>query len=70
MWPKVDAPLKVFRQAARQARMLGWEGPASAQATESYSKYIIVDMYAKAAGGMKAEDAVAWAETELKKIYV
>jgi hypothetical protein len=26
-------------------------------------------MYAKAAGGMKAEEAVKWAETELKKIY-
>ena len=34
-----------------------------------YSKYIIVDMYAKAVQGMKAEDAVKWAEGELKKIY-
>lgn len=69
MWGKVDRPLQVFRQAVRQARMLGWEGPPTAQATEAYTKYIIVDMYAKAAGGMKAEDAVRWAEAELKKIY-
>jgi multiple sugar transport system substrate-binding protein len=69
MWPKIDKPLQVFRQAVRQARMLGYPGPASAQATEAYTKYIIVDMYAKAAGGMKAEDAVKWAESELKKIY-
>jgi multiple sugar transport system substrate-binding protein len=34
-----------------------------------YSKYIIVDMFAKAAQGMKPEDAVKWAETELRKIY-
>jgi hypothetical protein len=27
------------------------------------------DMYAKAVQGMKAEDAVKWAEVELKKIY-
>ena len=69
MWSKVDKPLQVFRQAASQTRMLGYPGPASAKATESYTKYIIVDMYAKAVQGMKAEDAVKWAEGELKKIY-
>jgi len=69
MWGKVDKPLQVFRQAARQSRMLGYPGPATAKATEAYTKYIIVDMFAKAVQGMKAEDAVKWAETELKKIY-
>jgi hypothetical protein len=28
-----------------------------------------VDMYAQAIKGMKAEDAVKWAESELKKAY-
>jgi len=69
MWQKVDKPLQVFRRAVRQARMLGYPGPASAKATEAYTKYIIVDMYAKAVTGTKAEDAVKWAEGELKKIY-
>src|SRR5262245_521146 len=69
MWAKIDKPLQVFRRAVRQARMLGYQGPATAKATESYSKYIVVDMYAKAVQGMKAEDAVKWAEGELKKIY-
>ena len=69
MWSKVDKPLQVFRQAARQTRMLGYPGPASGKATESYTKYVIEDMYAKAVQGMKAENAVKWAEGELKKIY-
>ena len=69
MWTKVDKPLQVFRRAVRQARMLGANGPATAKATESYSKYIIVDMFAKAVQGTKAEDAVKWAEGELKKVY-
>src|SRR5207247_10954161 len=69
MWQKIDKPLQVFRLAARQTRMLGYPGPASAKATESYTKYIIVDMFAKAVQGTKAEDAVKWAESELKKIY-
>ena len=49
--------------------MLGHAGPASAKASESYTKYVVVDMFARAAQGMKAEDAVRWAEGELKKIY-
>ncbi len=69
MWSRVDKPLQIFRRAARQGRMIGYQGPATAKATESYSKYIVVDMYAKAVQGMKAEDAVKWAESELKNIY-
>jgi len=69
MWSRVDKPLQIFRRAARQGKMLGYQGPATAKATEAYSKYIIVDMYAKAVQGTKAEDALKWAEGELKKIY-
>jgi multiple sugar transport system substrate-binding protein len=69
MWSRIDKPLQIFRRAAQHTRTLGYQGPPTAKATESYSKYIIVDMYAKACQGMKAEDAVKWAEAELKKIY-
>jgi multiple sugar transport system substrate-binding protein len=69
LWSSIDAPMKIYRQAAASSRMFGYAGPPSAKATEVYSKYIIVDMYAKAVQGMKAEDAVKWAEGELKKIY-
>ena len=69
MWSRVDKPLRVYQAAARQARMFGHAGPATAGATQVYTKYIIVDMYAKAAQGQKAEDVAKWAEDELKKIY-
>jgi multiple sugar transport system substrate-binding protein len=69
LWETIDAPMKIYRQAAAASRMFGYAGPPSAKATEVYSKYIIVDMYAKAVQGMKAEDAVKWAAGELKKIY-
>jgi multiple sugar transport system substrate-binding protein len=39
------------------------------KAAEVVTKYIIVDMYAKAIQGMAAEDAVKWAAEELVKIY-
>jgi multiple sugar transport system substrate-binding protein len=69
MWSKIDKPLQVMREAVRLSLMIGHPGPASAKATEAYTKYVVVDMYAKAVQGMKAEDAVKWAEGELKKIY-
>ena len=69
MWSKLDEPLKMFRTAARSTRLFGYAGPSTAKATEGFTKYIVTDMYAKAVQGMKAEDAVTWAEAELKKIY-
>ncbi len=69
MWEKVDDAMKGYRTAARASRMFGYPGPSSARATEAYSKYIIVDMYAKAVQGMAPEAAVRWAEAEMKKIY-
>src|SRR5258705_517116 len=69
MWSKVDKPLQMFRQAGRNTRIFGYAGPATGKATEAFTKYIVTDMYAKAVQGMKAEDAVQWAEGELKKVY-
>jgi multiple sugar transport system substrate-binding protein len=69
LWNTIDPPMKIYRQAAASSRMFGYAGPPSAKATEVYSKYIIVDMFAKAVQGMKAEDAVKWAHGELQKIY-
>ena len=69
IWETMDKPLRVFRTAARKTRIFGHAGPATAKATEVFTKYIITDMYAKGVQGMKAEDAVKWAESELKKIY-
>lgn len=69
MWDRIDKPLQVFRTAARRTRIFGHAGPSTAKSTEVFTKYIITDMYAKGVQGMKAEDAVKWAEGELKKIY-
>jgi multiple sugar transport system substrate-binding protein len=69
MWGKLDEPLKMFRTAARTTRLFGYAGPSTAKATEAFTKYIITDMYAKGVQGMAAEEAVKWADGELKKIY-
>jgi multiple sugar transport system substrate-binding protein len=69
IWKDIDKPLQVFRTAARKTRIFGYAGPSTAKATEAFSKYVITDMYAKAVQGMAAEEAVKWAEGELKKVY-
>jgi multiple sugar transport system substrate-binding protein len=69
MWGKLDEPLKMFRTAARNTRLFGYAGPSTAKSTEVFTKYIVTDMYAKGVQGTKGEDAVKWAEAELKKIY-
>jgi multiple sugar transport system substrate-binding protein len=66
---KIDPIMAPFRKAAESGRFAGYAGPAGRAAAEAISKYIIVDMYAKAVQGASAEDAVKWAHAELVKIY-
>ena len=64
-----DPVMTPYKIAGRLGRSVGHAGPANAKAAEVLSKYIITDMYAKAVQGGTAEDAVKWAEAELKKVY-
>src|SRR3984957_4890985 len=66
---KVDPVMAPFRTAAESGRFAGYAGPAGRAAAETISKFIIVDMYAKAVQGMPAEEAVKWAHSELVKVY-
>ncbi len=68
MW-RDDRVMAPYRVAPRLGRVYGYAGPAGPKAAEVLSKYIIVDMYAKAVQGMPAEDAVKWAEGEVRKVY-
>ena len=66
---KVDPVMAPFRKAAESGRFAGYAGPSGRASAETISKFIIVDMYAKAVQGASAEDAVKWAHGELVKIY-
>jgi multiple sugar transport system substrate-binding protein len=69
LWSTVPV-MEPFRIAGKLGQAVGYAGPPNAKAAEVLSKYIIVDMYAKAVQGMAPEAAAKWAEDELKKIYV
>ncbi len=64
-----DPVLLPFRDLPRKGRLMGYAGPPGRASAEAQTKYIIVDMYAKAVQGMPAEDAVKWAHEELVKVY-
>jgi multiple sugar transport system substrate-binding protein len=66
---EVDPVLLPFKDIPRTGRLDGYAGPPNQSAAEVRTKYIIVDMYAKAVQGMSAEDAVKQAHAELTKIY-
>ncbi|MBV8937145.1 MAG: extracellular solute-binding protein [Alphaproteobacteria bacterium] len=64
-----DPVLLPFRDLPRKGRLMGYAGPPGRASAEAQTKYIIVDMYAKAVQGTAPEDAVKWAHEELVKIY-
>jgi len=65
----IDAILLPFRDLPQSGRLVGYAGPPNRKAAEVVTKYIIVDMYAKAIQGTPAEEAVKGAHDELVKIY-
>ena len=66
---EADPVLLPFRDIPPFGRLDGFAGPPNRKAAEARTKYIIVDMYAKAIQGMAPEDAVKSAHAELAKIY-
>ena len=65
----VDPIMVPFKQIPVTGRLTGYAGPPNQKAAEVQTKYIIVDMYAKAIQGMAPADAVKWAHAELVKVY-
>jgi ABC-type glycerol-3-phosphate transport system substrate-binding protein len=65
----VDPVLKPFHDLPSKGRLAGYAGPPDRRSAEVVSKYIIVDMYAKAIQGMPAEEAAKWAHGECAKAY-
>ena len=64
-----DPVLLPFRDLPRKGRLMGYAGPPNRASAEAQTKYIIVDMYAKAVQGMPAEEAAKWAHGECVKAY-
>jgi len=65
----LDPIMAPFKKIPVTGRLLGYAGPPDQKAAEVQTKYIIVDMYAKAIQGMDPAESVKAAHDELVKIY-
>ncbi len=68
VWKK-DPKLSVIREIPKYVRMPGYPGPPNRAAAESMVKYVVVNMFARAAKGVSTPDTIKQAESELKDIY-
>lgn len=68
MWTQ-DPKMAAFREEPKYGRDLGYAGPPNRQASLAYSKYIVVDTFAKAVQSGDAKAAVEWGAEQLKRIY-
>ena len=57
------------RDALATAHLPGWPAPASPKLAQSVARYVVVDMFAKAASGAKTPEVIKTAEAQLKGIY-
>lgn len=68
MWES-DSAITIFRTMPEYGRAYGYAGPWNRASGEAAEKYIIVDMFAKAARGESPAEAAAWAQKELQNVY-
>jgi multiple sugar transport system substrate-binding protein len=64
-----DPKMAPYSEVAKYARNKGYAGPANQKAAEAYSKYIIIDAYAKAIQDNDAKGAIESAAKQLERIY-
>ena len=68
MWDK-DPKMAPFRDQPKYGRGQGYAGAGDEKASLAWSKYIIVDTFAKAVQSGDADGAIKWGVEELKRIY-
>jgi len=68
VWKK-DPKLQVILKFGAWMHMALWPAPPSGKAQQVYDSYIIPDMFARAVRGASNDDAIAWGEAQLRKIW-
>jgi multiple sugar transport system substrate-binding protein len=70
MWDALPKALQPFRTAGKIGRALGYSGQPTPHTNEVFAKYVIVNMFARAAvQNMDPAESVKQAEVEMKGIY-
>jgi multiple sugar transport system substrate-binding protein len=66
---KSDPAIAIYATNPRYGRSAGYAGPWNRQSGEAQEKYIIVDMFARAARGEDPKEIAAWGQKELENVY-
>jgi multiple sugar transport system substrate-binding protein len=66
---KSDPAIAIYATNPRYGRTAGYAGPWNRQSGEAQEKYIIVDMFARAARGEDPKEIAAWGQRELENVY-
>jgi multiple sugar transport system substrate-binding protein len=64
-----DPAIEIYATNPRYGRYPGYAGQWNRQSGEVQEKYIIVDMFARAARGEDPEEVAAWGQQELENVY-
>ncbi len=65
----LDAKYKPLKEMAKYSHLYGWPAPPDERTQQVTNAYIIPNMVAKVVtNAAKPAEAIAWAETEIKKI--
>lgn len=68
VWLK-DPKMLPFREQPKYGLNLGYAGPPNEKAALAWSKYIVVDTFAKAVQSGDAKKSIEWGADQLKRIY-
>jgi multiple sugar transport system substrate-binding protein len=66
---KTDPAIAIYATNPRYGRTAGYAGPWNRASGEAQEKYIIVDMFARAARGEDPDEIAAWGQKELENVY-
>jgi multiple sugar transport system substrate-binding protein len=64
-----DPKLAPFLNLVNYGRNKGYAGPANEKAALAYSRYVVIDTFARAVQDGDAQGAVEWGANELERIY-
>jgi multiple sugar transport system substrate-binding protein len=67
MWQK-DPRLLAVKDIGNLGRAIGYPGPPGPNASEALSKYVLIDVFAKAVQGEPPKKAIEWGVNELRKV--
>ena len=68
MWEK-DVKMAPFKEQPKYGRDQGYAGPSNEKASLAWSKYIVVDTFARAVQSSDAAGAIKWGADQLQRIY-